>query len=182
MFRKDSLNRTLVNGLICLSGALFGSVTIGTIYYKLDTKWGPAKRKKIFLKSPFTELFQNGFARHNDMAVGTINGYTVIIFYTWLARKSTIRLSILFDVGFSVYPAKDVLKDIINRNQPVNRFSSLAHEWTMNSIGCTFEYNFKPPSYEKMMAKTEELTALLLREGLIPQSLEKAISLQQRVN
>ena len=182
IFRKDSPNSTWANGLICVAGALFGSIILGTFYYKLDTKWGPAKRKKVLLKSPFTELFQNGFTKHGDMAVGDSSGYTVIIYYTWLARKSTIRLSILFDMSFTVYPATDLLNDIVNRNQPANRFSSLAHEWTRNSIGCTFEYNFKPPSYEKLRGKTEELTAILFREGLLPLSLEKARSLQQQVS
>jgi hypothetical protein len=182
LFTRESQNSNQVKGLICLGGALAGSIIVGTLYYLVDTKWGPAKRKKVLLKTPFTELFQNGFSKHNDMLVGTIHGYTVIIHYTWLARKSTIQLAILFDVGFSVHASEDLLNAIINRNQPANRFSSLAHEWHRNSISCTFEYNFKPPSYEKLMTKMEELTAILLREGLIPLSLDKARSLQRQVN
>jgi len=182
LFTRDSQNSNQVKGLICLGGALTGSIIVGTLYYLVDTKWGPAKRKKVLLKSPFTELFQNGFSKHNDMLVGTIHGYAVIVHYTWLAGKSTIQLVILFDVGFSVYATEDLLHSIIHRNQPANRFSNLAHEWHRNSISCTFEYHFRPPAYEKLMAKIEELIAILLREGLIPLSLDKARSLQQQVS
>jgi len=182
LYTNDSQKSKQAKGLICLFGALGGSIFFGTIYYMVDTKWSPAKRKKMLLKPPFTELIENGFSKHNDMLVGTHKGYTVVIHYTWYPRKSTIRLIVLFDVGFSVHATGDLLNSIFHRNQPVNRFSSLAHEWYRNAISCTFEYYFKPPSYEKLIAKMEDFTAILLREGLIPQSLEEARSLQAQVS
>jgi hypothetical protein len=182
-FTTPSPNRIAVNVLICIAGALVMSAILGTLYYMLDTKWGPAKRKKILLKSPFTELFKNGFQKMGEVAVGQVNGFTVLVFYTWQAGgRPVIKLDILFDIGFHVHPENDVLKVIVNRNPPTNRFSSLAHEWTKNSIGCRFEYYIKPPAWQKLTAKAEELTEILLREGLEPMSIEKARELKKQVN
>jgi hypothetical protein len=89
----------------------------------MDTKWGPAKRKKLLSKPPFTQLFENGFSRNGEMAVGVVQGYIITIFYTWTAGKSAIHLNALFDTGFHVHSSEDVLKDIIYRNPPANRFS-----------------------------------------------------------
>jgi hypothetical protein len=182
-FTTPSPNRIEVNVLISIAGALTISAILGTLYYKLDTKWGPAKRKKILSKSPFSELFQNGFQKMGEVAIGQVNDYTVLIFYTWQAGgRPAIKMDILFDIGFQVHPDEDVLKVIVNRNQPTNRFSSLAHEWTRNSIGCRFEYYFKPPPWHKLTEKAGELTGILLREGLEPISLEKARELKKQVN
>jgi len=158
--------------MICLACAVLASIIVGTLYYMNATRWGPAKRKKRLLRSPFTELFQNGFTKQGDMAIGNIQGYTIVIHYIWLSGKSAIRLDALFDVGFHVYDSEDVLKDIINRNPPANRFSDLAHEWTRHSISCMFEYHFNPPSYEKLKAKAEEFASILLREELVAITLD----------
>ena len=157
--------------------ALLLTIVCGTLYYLQNTKWGPARRKKILLKSPFTELFQNGFIQNGDAAIGNVNGYTVLIFYTWISRKSAIKMEILFGIDFHVYNHDEVLRDIIHRNPPRNRFSDTAEEWTRNSVYCRFEYYFRPPSYKKLKAKAEELTAILLRENLVPLSLKDAFQL-----
>ena len=168
-----------INILKCLAGAVVGSAVLGTLYYKLDTQWGPSKREKTFIRPPFTELFQNGFKRQGEVVIGQVHNYPVIFFYTWQPVKSMIKLYIAFEMGssFHVYANEDVLRDIVNRNQPANRFSSEAFVWTDNTIGCTFEYYFKPPTYKKLMAKVDELTGILVREGLTPMSSGKQIRL-----
>lgn len=163
-------------------GALFLAAVVGTLHYLQDTKWGPSKRRKMMLKSPFAELFQNGFARYGDVAIGKVQEYTTLVSYTWSAGRSVIKMDILFDIGFQVFNTDEALQVIINRNPPANRFSSLAHEWTRNSIGCKFEYAFKAPSYERLRAKAEELTGILRREELIPMSIDKALQIEKTVS
>src|SRR5262245_6516169 len=86
-----SPNSPLENAMILIGGALLLSLIVGTIYYFLDTRWGPAKREKKFSKSPFRELLDLGFKREKDFIVGTVNGFTTIVMYQWPGGRSAIR-------------------------------------------------------------------------------------------
>jgi hypothetical protein len=175
----SSPNTTAQNILIVIVGALLIAVPCGTIYYLQDTRWGPRKREKRFLKSPFKELLANGFVRKENLATGKINDYTAIVMYSWEGGKPAITIDILFDLGVKDASAADsMIKEISKRNKPSDKFFGLPYNWSKNSIGSRFEYNFTPPSYEKIMQQGEKLTEVLIRERLHTMSLEEAVRLQ----
>lgn len=174
-----SPNSFWVNLLVCLGGALIISLSVGTLSYFLDTKWGPAKRKKMMSKSPFADLFLNGFIQQDDMAIGKLHDYTVIVNYIWPGGTSCIKLDVLFDIEIHGSMTTDLIKEVSKRNKP-NRFTGIPFEWTKNSIGCTFQYNFKPPTYEKLIRKADEIIQILKKENLHPMTYEKALLLQSK--
>jgi hypothetical protein len=178
IFIKKSPNSFLENVLICLGGAIITATLLGVLSFFIDTRWEPAKRKKRMLKSPFKELFQNGFVREDDLAIGNVREYTVIVQYFWSGGKYEIKLDILFDMGLykMLTSASNAIKEIEKRNKP-NRFTAIPYQWTMNSVGCIFEYSFRPPSYEKLIKKANELIDVLKNERLSPMSYDKAITL-----
>lgn len=166
-----SPNSSLENNMILLGGALLLSLIVGTIYYFQDTKWGPAKREKKFSKSPFKDLIDVGFERKGDFIVGKINDYATIVMYTWESGKPGIKIDLLFNPK----PSTDFLtmRDIDqlekrNKNMWKNTFY-----WTRNSIGQLIEYNFSPPSFQKIIAKAEKMSDILIKEGMRPISYEE---------
>jgi hypothetical protein len=177
-----SSNPFAKNALLVVAGALLISLLCGTFYFLYDTRWGPRKREKRFLKSPFKELFENGFIRKENFALGKINGYTTVVMYTWDEGKSAIKVDALFDLSTSTgLNGEDMIKEISKRNPPANKFFDQPYIWTKNSIGYRLEYNFSPPSYKELMEKTEKLTAVLIRERLATMSIEEAMKLQDAV-
>ena len=169
-----SPNTFLENTLIVIGGALLLSLIVGTIYYFLDTKWGPSKRKKKLLKPPFSDLLAAGFQIQEDFILGTIDGYTVIVMFTWPGGKSAIQVDVLFDPRISnhLISMEDV-DQLEKRNKRSNLWANNSFNWTRNSIGHVIEYTFKAPSHQKVLEKSKEMTGILMREGLRPISYEK---------
>lgn len=169
-----SPNSPLENIFIVIGGVLILSLIVGTIYYFQDTKWGPAKREKKFSKSPFTDLFGIGFKREGDFMMGKINGYTTIVMYTWQMGKPSIVIDILFDPWVSDHFL--TMKEVIaleKKNKGSNLWKANQLDWTRNSIRHVIEYNFSSPSFQKIIAKAEEMSGVLLKEGLHPISYER---------
>ena len=134
----------------------------------------------MFSKSPFTELLQNGFARKDDLIYGHINGYTIIVMYSWSSGKSSIKIDVLFDPHIAgQLMTGDMFKEMTKRIKPKNRFTDQPYTWTKNSIGHEFEYNFRPPNHDKIIRKAETLTEVLALEGLKPMKLEEAEKLSK---
>ena len=173
-FVLKSPNSPLQNALIVVIGALVLSFIVGTIYYFQDTKWGRAKREKKFSKPPFKDLLIIGFKRKGDFIMGSINGYTVIVMYTWHTGKSAIKIDILFDPQFSSrFLTMDEVIQLEKRNKKSNLWKANQLNWTRNSIEHLIEYNFSPPDYTEILTKAEEMVGILIKEGLNPISYEK---------
>ena len=182
IFVKNSPNSFGLNVLIGLAGAFVISVVCGTLYYLQDTRWGPARKRRAFLKPPFTQLQASGFTRQDEVAVGLIDGYTVIVNFIWPGGKEALRLDLLFDIGLPPDANVDeMLKDISKRNKSNNRWTGLPYIWTRNSVGCMFEYTFKPPPADKLLSKARELADVLKKERLRPMSYADALRLQEVV-
>jgi hypothetical protein len=170
-----SPNSFLENLLIAGAGALVLSLTIGTIYYFLDTKWGPAKREKRFSKPPFTELIDAGFQRENDCVIRTIDGYSVMVMYTWHTGKPAIEVTVLFDPRYlDGFFTGDDINQFEKRNRDKRWWSARTFSWARNSISHSLEYNFSPPSYRKVIASAEAIIEILIREGLRPIGRDKS--------
>lgn len=169
-----SPNTLLENLLFVLAGSFILSVFVGTIYFYIDTKWGPKKREKRFSKAPFKQLLESGFKRDGDFLSGIIDGYTVTVMFVWPSGKSAIKIEVLFDprsLGSSI--SFDEIKQIEKRHKKGGFWLSQENDWTRNSVGLSLEYNFKPPSAETVVAKAQELTDMLIKENIKPISFEK---------
>lgn len=169
-----SPNTPLENTLIVIGGALLISLTIGTLYYFLDTRWGPSQQVKKLSKSPFKDLVQMGFKQEDNFIIGQMNGYTTIVSYTWHTGKHGIRIVVLFNPRFSdrFLTYKELIA-IEKRNKKSNLWKNNSIVVTRNSIEHIIEYSFKAPHYTKVLAKAEELSAILIKENLQPVSPEK---------
>ncbi|MBD1384874.1 hypothetical protein IDJ75_06260 [Mucilaginibacter rigui] len=143
--------------LIALATAFVISLIAGTLFYFQDTKWGPKKRKKLFDKSPFVDLLMNRFIQKDYAAVGVINGYTVIVSYTWPNGGAAIAVNVLFDKDFAARYNGDI-DNIKNRNK--------LYTWTEGAVGDLLTYNYRRPSYYKIMETAEVLINVLKAEGL----------------
>ena len=170
-----SPNTPQENFLIILLGALLLSTIIGTIYYFLDTKWGPKKREKRFFKTPFKQLLEGGFRREDDFITGTVNGYTIIVMYVWPGGKSAINIDVLFDPRFlhGFLSAEDI-RQIEKRNKKSSFWTNHNYLWTLNSVGLSLEYTLTPPSAEKVITRAKELVDILIKEGLKPITLKQS--------
>lgn len=169
-----SPNTPLQNLLILMGGALLLAAIVGTIYYFLDTKWGPRKREKRFGKPPFRELLQQGFTRVDHFLAGTAKGYTVVVQFVWPGGKSAIRVDVLFDprpLG-SILSQQD-LKELEKRYRKSSIWNDQRYEWTANSLGLLMPYNFSPPKAQAVLEKAKELVDILTRERLQPITLEQ---------
>ena len=158
-FTTESTHSFTKNALITVVTAFAVSLIAGTLYYFLDTKWGPNKRKKMFGKKPFSELFMNGFIQKDDVATGVINSYTVVVNYAWPNGVSTIAINVLFDKDFAARYNGDIA-DLKKRNK--------AYIWNEGAVGRLLTYNFVPPTYDKVMETAEKLISVLKAEGLPP--------------
>ena len=169
-----SPNTPQENLLILLIGALSLSAIIGTLYYFLDTKWGPKKRERRFSKSPFKQLLEGGFRREGDFAIGTIRDYTVIVMYVWPGGKSAIKIDVLFDPRLSDnFFSDDDIRQMEKRNKKSSFWTNQNYSWTLNSVGYLLEYAIRPPSDKKVISKAQEMVDTLIKEKLKPISLKK---------
>ena len=169
-----SPNSFLENVVIVVGGALLLSAVVGTIYYFLDTKWGPAKQKRKLLKPPFSDLLASGFRTEENFVVGAVNNYTVVVFYTWPGGKSAIQVDVLFDprTGTDFRSMGDVI-ELEKRNKKSSVWTDNNLHWTRNSIGHSMAYTFKAPSHQKILSKAEEMIGILNSEKLRPISYEE---------
>jgi hypothetical protein len=156
-FTTESTHSFLKNALITVVTAFVVSLIAGTLYYFLDTKWGPNKRRKMFGKKPFSDLFMNGFVQKDDVAVGVIDGYTVVVSYTWPNGVSTIAVNVLFDKDVAARYYGDI-RDVRKRNKN--------YIWNEGAVGRPLAYDFTPPRYDKVMETAETLIGVLKTEGL----------------
>jgi hypothetical protein len=147
-----SPNTLQENVLLVLVGALSLSAFVGTLYYFLDTKWGPKKREKRFTKTPFKQLLEGGFRREEDYILGTVNCYTVIVRYVWPGGSSAVKIDVLFDPRCSSsFISPDAIKQIEKRNKKSSFWSTDNYLWTLNSVGLLLEYSINPPSAQKVI-------------------------------
>lgn len=170
----DSPNTVAENALIVVAFAGAISLFTGTIYYFMDTRWGPNKRRKMLAKSPFKEFLANGFEQREDFLTGLVRGYTVIISYTWQTGHPAITPTVLFHPKpGGRFHAAESLKAMEKRHTPSGLFAAAGYQWTPCSIGQAMEYSFKPPAYEKVMETIHKLIDILEREGLHPITYEE---------
>lgn len=158
-----SPNPLWLNWLIVIAGALLVTLIAGTIYYYQDTTWGPRKREKRFTRSPFNELFQNGFTRRDNVATGLLNGYTVIVKYIWRNGQPAIRLDVLFNRNNT---SDEAFADIRKRNKMNKAGMFFPYQWLWDAVGIVLPYNFKPPSAAKLLQRAEEIVSMLKNEKL----------------
>jgi hypothetical protein len=158
-FTTESTHSFIKNALITVVTAFVVSLIAGTLYYFLDTKWGPNKRIKMFSKKPFTELFMNGFVQKDDVAAGIVDRYMVIVNYSWPNGVSAIGINVLFDKDFAARYNGDIA-DVKSRNKP--------YLWNEGAVGRLLTYNFSPPSYNKILETAEKMISVLKTEGLPP--------------
>ncbi|MFD0764932.1 hypothetical protein ACFQZI_08700 [Mucilaginibacter lutimaris] len=156
------------NLLIALVTAFAVSLIAGTLFYFKDTRWGPKTRGKLFNKKPFTDLFMAGFKQHDDVLVGVVNRYTVIVNYTWPNGVSAIAINVLFDSA-----ASNLTKDRITEIRIRHKFKLkglLNQEYMMKDgvIGWMLTYNFTLPKYEEIISVAEGMIEVLKLEGLKP--------------
>ena len=182
-FSTDSPNSVTVNLLIAFAGALVISLSCGTLYYFRDTKWEPRRREKMMIRSPFPQLLQEGFTRKNSLFHGRINAYTAVTQYSLDNGKKAIKLDVLFDPRVAgQLMTHEMLNEISNRNKPLNKFTDPSYTWTKNSIGQTFEYNLKPPTYDMIIKQAELFTRILTLERLKPINFEEAERLSNSIS
>ncbi|MBB5394453.1 hypothetical protein [Mucilaginibacter sp. AK015] len=172
---KELLNRsdrTFVHSfVVAVIVAFVISVVAGTIYYFQDTKWGPNKRKKLFTKPPFSHLLMNRFVQEDDAAVGVIDGYNVVVLYTWPNGGSAISISVFFDMDFA-NRYKGGIEEISKRNKVA---AKEGFAWgNEGMISYLIDYSFKLPTYEKIMQRAEMMIAILKAEGLPADKLDDA--------
>jgi hypothetical protein len=169
-------NRSVFGGIVLAVGvALLGALVSGTIYFFYDTRWGPKKRTRMLSKSPFKELKEQGFRELEEFVWSTINGYTVVVSYAWFTGKSAINIEVLFHPKpFGQFLTREEIKELSKRNRPGNFFTARELTWQRNSIGDMMEYNFKPPSYEKVLTRASELTEILAKENLRPVTIQES--------
>jgi hypothetical protein len=170
----DSPNTVLENALIVVGGALIISLFCGTIYYLMDTKWGPKKRQKMMAKSPFKEFLAAGFEQKEDHLAGRVRDYTVLISFTWWTGRSAITPNVLFHPKpAGRFHSMEELKAIRNRHKKSRGSASVEYLWTRCSLGLPMEYLFRPPTYEKVMGTVHQMIDILMTEGLHPISYEE---------
>ena len=156
-----------------IAGQVFAmalAAIIGSLYYLMDTRWGPAERRKRFKRSPFKELSELGFIERNNMLVGLAEDFQVLANYNWVGTngKPSIELSILFDPrqnnGF--IPQEDI--DYWNR---INVEKGLI--WNRNCISQEWSFNFKMPSFKTIYPFFDKSIKQLKQKRLKPITLEE---------
>ena len=166
----ESTNTVGKKLLITFVTAFAISLIAGTLFYFIDTKWGPKKRKRLFNKSPFSDLLMNRFVQQDDAAIGVIGGYTVAVLYTWPNGSSAISISVFFDRDLAER-YKGGIKEIKERNIAATKAGCTWDEGTINYL---IDYSFKLPAYEKIISKAEMMIAFLKADGLPADKFEGA--------
>jgi hypothetical protein len=154
---------TIYNSLlVAIVAAFLMSLVVGTVFYFQDIKWGPKRRKKLFNKSPFSDLLMNRFVQEDDAVVGVIDGYNVAVLYTWPNGSWAVSISVFFDVDFAER-YRGGTENIKERNKAAEKEGCT---WDEGVINYLIDYSFKLPSYEKVISKAEMMIGFLKAEGL----------------
>ena len=179
-----SPNTVLENFLVLLVASFIVSAAVGTIYYFMDTKWGPKKREKRLLKAPFIQLLEKEFNRQGDFLTGTIDGYTANVMFVWLSGNSAIQIEVLFDPrSLPGAISFDEIKQMEKRYRKPGFWLNQEHqehEWTRSSVAFSLPYNFSPPSAEDVIRKAQDITDMLIKENIKPISLEDLKDIEKR--
>lgn len=160
----------IVIPMMAVSLALFCSA----VYFLWDTKWGPQQRAKKMNKAPFTNFYQLGFEKKQDFAIGTISGYQVILQYNW--SGSSGKPSVSFETLFN--PKKNnvfVPQSSIDDLNKAHKKSRLI--WNRNCLTREWEFNFRPPTFEKIFPFIERSIQLLIAEKFEPLTLQESDNL-----
>jgi len=129
--------------------ALVLTLFVGTIYFFLDTKWGPKERKKRLKKTPFKELIKIGFEEKENQLIGTYHNYQILAKYQWSGSegKPSIILHTLFNPKKGdefIHESK--IKDL-NKKYKKHRI-----KWGLGNAFYEWSFNFCPPKFEKIEA------------------------------
>ena len=141
------------------------------LYYFWNTKWGAKQRLKIMEKVPFTDFYKLGFERKEDFAIGTIQNYQVIIRYNWTG--STGKPSISFETIFN--PKREgrfMPQSVLDRLNTTYKKEKI--DWFQNFVTKEWEFNFRPPSIEKIFPYIKRSVELLEMEKFEPMTLQQA--------
>ncbi len=142
----NSLSEDLIVGQIF---AIVLTFFVGTIYFFLDTKWGPKERKKRLQRTPFKELIEIGFEEKENQLIGTYNNYQILAQYQWSGSegKPSIILHTLFNPKKdNVFIHESKIKDL-NKKYKKHRI-----KWRLGSVFYEWSFNFRPPKFEKIEA------------------------------
>ena len=162
-----STNTPWFNFLIILAFSLGLTLIVGTLYYFQDTKWGPNRKKRLFNKKPFVDLLQNGFIKQDDLFIGNVSNYTVVITYIWPGGKPTIEVGVMFHPKTNgIFNTPEEIKLIAKRNK--RGFLSEGYVWSLGSVTDLIGYNFKTPTYDMLLSKAQAMINILIKENLQP--------------
>ncbi|MBR9833146.1 hypothetical protein GYB57_13445 [bacterium] len=156
---------TIVTGQIF---AFILALIVGTIYFYVDTIWGPKERKKRLQKPPFKELQAIGFKKQDNSLIGKFSGYEVLANYNWSGSsgKPSVSLHILFN------PNNNIM-DIETIKQLNKKYKKEKIVWGLDNLTKEWDFNFKPPKYEKVYSFLTSAIQILKNEKLQPIKLEQ---------
>jgi hypothetical protein len=122
-------------------------------------------------KYPFTGFYELGFERREDFAIGTIQGYQVIIRYNWTGTtgKPSISFETLFNPKRS---GRFVHKSIIDEINKLYKKEKII--WFRNFLTKEWEFNFRPPKFKSIFYYVERSVELLKSENFEPLSLQQS--------
>jgi len=145
------------------------SILLGTIYFIYDTYFGPVERIKELKKYPFTEFQKIGFKNEKDYLIGKINGYTVIIGYSWRNNKGLpcVFGMVLFEPKFN---GKILSNYFIEKWQ-----KSIKDEynfWEYGSLKTEWSFLKGKPNHTLIIEKLKKNSNLISNKGIKKISVE----------
>ena len=141
------------------------------LYYYWDTIWGPQQRQKKMNTPPFTSFYKLGFDKREDLAIGIIKDYHIIVRYNW--RGTTGKPSVSFETLYN--PKKSgqfVHQNIVDQLNKTYRKEKII--WFRNFLTKEWEFNFRPPTFESIFPYVERSVELLKAEKFEPLTLEQS--------
>ncbi|PNW27145.1 hypothetical protein BKP44_14480 [Formosa algae] len=139
------------------------SIFLGTLFFVYDTYIGPNQRIKKLKTDKFTDFRKVGFKTEKDYLIGKINGYTVIISYSWRNRNGTESLItiILFDPRID---GKHLNSYDLNKWQ--ESIKDDYNYWEYGRLFTDWPYINGNPNLKSVLKKLDKNTKLISRKGL----------------
>jgi len=165
---RESVNPLSKDILVSQIIAIILTLFVGTIYYFLDTKWGPNERTKRLKKTPFKELLEIGFEVKENQLIGTFNDYQVLAQYQWSGTngKPSIIIYTLFNPKIDHRFIPEIKIKDLNKKYKKQRYN-----WTINSVSYEWSFNFRPPKFEKIEEFLVDSVKYVKEEKLEPMTL-----------
>ncbi|MFI2743560.1 hypothetical protein ACG2LH_12530 [Zhouia sp. PK063] len=139
------------------------SIFIGTLIFAYDKYIGPKQRIKKIKTAKFTDFLKVGFTNEKDHLIGKINGYTVIISYSWRNRNGTESLitMILFDPRVN---GKHLNSYHLNKWQ--ESIKDNYNYWEYGRLFTDWPYMNGNPKLKSVLKKLDKNTKLISSKGL----------------